>query len=318
MAIESLQALCTAMDQVALQTWRRLEDSRLPGRRFDETSITDSNLDAMRRRVPGLLIWQSSQSNERETGADWEWWIGDDNEGWLSLRMQAKRAYEDDTYAQLRHGGADGDSFQYDTLIRGCDADKGYYPFHVFYNGWPKGYFHPGTHWAVPAQWNACPNMRSYVECGHAEPRHYGCAIASSHDVKHLCDAQDPSRYSIVNLLSRAVPWSYAFGFPPPKMNQEHRWDSRIDRGNWLDRIHGTLVVLSERGGASGARDAAGHLHQIPLDRGKRTFDLPTYVQSMRRTAPGFFEPSTEGEVPAAQHTVIVERPPKRKRAPRR
>lgn len=87
------------MDQVALDTWRQLEDSRLPRRRFDETSVTDSNLDELRNRVPGLLIWQSSLSNERETGAEWEWWIGDDTAGWLCVRVKAKRAYEGDTYA---------------------------------------------------------------------------------------------------------------------------------------------------------------------------------------------------------------------------
>ncbi|MFH9735529.1 DUF6615 family protein [Streptomyces sp. NPDC017260] len=308
MAIESLQALCTAMDQVALDTWRRLEDSRLPGRRFDETSVTDNNLDALRTQVPGLLIWQSSQSHERETGADWEWWIGDDDAGWLCVRMQAKRAYESGTYDQLRHGGDAGDRFQYDTLIRGCDPAQGRYPFHVFYNGWPKGQFHPGTHWAVPAYWNACPNMLGHDECGHAEPRHYGCAIASSHYVKQLCESKGRSKYSVVDHLSQAVPWSYAFGFPPFNPNREERWDPRIDRGDWLDRVHGTLEVLSERGGASGARDASGHLHHVPIDRNRRTFDLPRYVHSMRRTAPGFFHPGTEGEVPAAPRTVIVER----------
>nr|WTB12090.1 hypothetical protein OG546_49905 [Streptomyces antimycoticus] len=317
MAIESLQALCTSMDQIALDTWRRVEGSRLPGRRFDETSVTDSNLDALRAQVPGLLIWQSSQSKERETGADWEWWIGDDGAGWLCVRMQAKRAYPDDAYSQLGHGGAAGDRFQYDTLIRGCDPDQGRYPFHVFYNGWPEGTFCPGTYWAVPAFWNACPNMADYDKCGHVEPRHYGCAIASSRDVKRLCDVEGHSRYSIVAHLSKALPWSYAFGFPPPNRNREQRWDPRIEHGSWLDRIHATLQVL-DGSGASGTRDAAGHLPNVPIDPNRRTFDLPDYVQSMRRATPGVFEPGTEEEVPAAPRTVIVERRVKPNRVRRR
>ncbi|MBT2478034.1 hypothetical protein [Streptomyces sp. ISL-94] len=42
----------------------------------------------------------------------------------------------------------------------------------------------------------------------------------------------------------------------------------------------------------------------IPVERDKRTFDLPEYVQRMRLTAPGLFEPGTEDEVPAAPRTV--------------
>ncbi|MFI5528177.1 DUF6615 family protein [Kitasatospora sp. NPDC051853] len=311
MAVGTLKALCAAMDDIALDTWGRFESGRLPGHRYDETSASDNNLAALRDRVPGLLIWQSSVSEEAKTGADWEWWIGDDEVGWLCVRMQAKRAYADDTYDQLRHG--DAGNRQYDKLIRGCDPAEGRFPFHVFYNGWPEGTFHEGTHWAVPAHWNACPNRKEYDECGHVEPRHYGCAIAPSGEVKQISDAGGRSRYSIVEHLSKAVPWSYAFGFPQGKPGSEERWQAGIERrppgGTWLDRIHGTLVVLTERGGASVARDITGHLKEIPgADRSTRIFDLPDYVRTMRGTVPGLFEPEAEEEVPAAPRTVILER----------
>ena len=107
MAIESLQALCTAMDLVALDTWQAMEDSWRPGWQFNETSATDANLRRLRTQVPGLLIWQSERehSNEAKTGADWEWWVGSDSEGWLCLRMQAKRAYRSGNYERLDHAG---------------------------------------------------------------------------------------------------------------------------------------------------------------------------------------------------------------------
>ncbi|MQS05678.1 DUF6615 family protein [Streptomyces alkaliphilus] len=315
MAIESLHELCKAMDTVAVETWRRLEVSRLPGHRFDETSVTDSILYMLRDQVPGLLIYQTNQVIERRTGADWEWWIGDDRAGWICLRIQAKRAYENNTYKMLGHPGGEEDSFQYDTLINGCNPDQARYAFHVFYNGWPEGTFAPGTRWAVPAEWNACPAMRGYDECKHAEVRHYGCAIISSHDVKALSD--NDSKYSVVKYLSNAVPWSYAFGFPPidfSDWHREERWHPQLDRGDWVDRIHGTLEVVARRGGVRGARDASGHLGEVPINRNQRTFELPTYVQAMRRTTSGLFEPASEDEVPAAPQTVIVERKPKRAR----
>jgi len=315
MAIGNVRALCDAMDELALETWQRMEPAfGQPGISYGETSATDNILSALRAKVPGLLAYQSTGSRESETGADWEWWIGEDAVGWLCLRIQAKRAYgRSREYEQLRHappgqhGGAA--ARQYDTLVRGCDPGLGYYPFHVFYNGWPEGTFHRGTHWAVPAQWNACPNFASVFECGHATPRHYGCAIAPTRYVKQLCDSDERGKYSIVKQLELAVPWSYAFGFPAQRHGSERRWDPRIERGNWLDRIHASLQLLDTIG-ASQTRDAAQHLHEVGIDRAARTFSLPIYVERMRASAPGQFVPrgDDEQELPAAPRTVIVER----------
>ena len=319
MAIESLRDLCTAMDTAAIETWGRIEFGRLPGRRFDETAVTDNLLFTLQNQVPGLLTYQSNQVQERNSGADWEWWIGDDQAGWICLRIQAKRVYEDNTYRMLKHRGAGEDAFQYDTLIKGCNPDQARYAFHVFYNGWPEGTFEEGTYWAPPAQWNAYPGLSSYKDCKHAEPRHYGCAIISTLDVKKLSDsdiaAPAAARFRVQRYLSAAVPWSYAFGFPPwDSRRGEERWHPRLDRGDWVDRVHGTLDVLTRRGGARGARDASGHLGEIPIDRDQRTFELPPYVEAMRRSIPGRFEPASEDEAPAAPQTVIVERKPKRAR----
>ncbi len=319
MAIESLRDLCTAMDTAAMETWRRIEFGRLPGRRFDEASITDNLLFTLQNQVPGLLTYQSNQVQERDSGADWEWWIGDDQAGWICLRIQAKRAYQDNTYRMLKHPGAGEDAFQYDTLIKGCNPDQARYAFHVFYNGWPEGTFEDGTYWAPPAQWNACPGLGSYKDCKHAEPRHYGCAIIAARDVKELSDraaaAPAAGRYPVQRYLSEAVPWSYAFGFPPwDRKREPERWHPRLDRGDWVDRVHGTLDVLARGGGARGARDASGHLGEVPINRDQRTSALPPYVEAMRRSSPGHFDPASVDEVPAAPQTVIVERKPKRSR----
>ncbi|MFE1128310.1 hypothetical protein ACFW6R_16780 [Streptomyces albidoflavus] len=215
----------------------------------------------------------------------------------------------------LKHRGAGEDAFQYDTLIKGCDPDQARYAFHVFYNGWPEGTFEKGTYWAPPAQWNACPTFSSYRDCKHAEPRHYGCAIISTSDVKKLSDSKAADRYHVQRYLSEAVPWSYAFGFPPwDQKRGEERWHPKLDRGDWVDRVHGTVDVLARRGGARGARDASGHLGEVPINRDQRTFVLPPYVEAMRRSTPGQYEPRSDAETPAAPQTVIVERKPKRRR----
>lgn len=219
----------------------------------------------------------------------------------------------------LKHPGAGEDAFQYDTLIKGCDPDQARYAFHVFYNGWPEGTFEEGTYWAPPAQWNACPAFSSYKDCRHAEPRHYGCAIISSLNVKKLGDSETgrpaSGRFRVQRYLSEAIPWSYAFGFPPGGPNRaEKRWPPGLERGNWVDRVHGTLEVLTRRGGARGAQDASQHLGDVPVERDQRTFELPSYVEAMRRSTPGRFVPPSEDETPVAPRTVIAERKPKRSR----
>ncbi|WP_330280486.1 hypothetical protein OHO83_38215 [Streptomyces sp. NBC_00569] len=131
--------------------------------------------------------------------------------------------------------------------------------------------------------------------------------------LKKLSDSEAAGRYHVQRYLSEAVPWSYAFGFPPwDRKRGEERWHPRLDRGDWVDRVHGTLDVLAR--GARGARDASGHLGEVPIDRDQRTFILPPYVEAMRRSTPGQFEPLSDAEVPAAPQTVIVERKPKRTR----
>lgn len=318
MAIERFRDLCLAMDTAAMSNWKKIEHARRMGLKYDETTSTQELLLTLQTEVSGLLTYQYTQQQETRSGADWEWWLGSDEVGWICLRIQAKRVYEDYRYQMLSHHGAEEGTFQYDTLINGCDPDQARYGFHVFYNGWPEGTFEEGTHWAPPAEWNACPNRKSYKECRHVEPRHYGCAIISAAEVKRLSDGDMgksvAERFRIQKYLSAAVPWSYALGFPPYTKDVEERWPRRLDRGDWVDRVHGTLEVLTRRGGVRGARDASLHLGEIPIEREQRTFELPTYVEVMRSRTPGLFVPASEDEVPAAPQTVIVEQKRPRKR----
>jgi len=59
-----------------------------------ETSITDANLYQLwLNHQPEIHIWRYSGTQEKRTGADWEWWIGGGGH-WLGARVQAKKLDE--------------------------------------------------------------------------------------------------------------------------------------------------------------------------------------------------------------------------------
>lgn len=68
-----------------------------------------------------LHIKKFTRHQERRNGADWEWWVGSDDDGWLCPRVQAKRIY-DQRYERLDHRDDTTRVFQYDTLIRGSPS----------------------------------------------------------------------------------------------------------------------------------------------------------------------------------------------------
>src|SRR5918995_4656855 len=101
-----LAALAADMDTLAQATWQRVRYS--PEWRIwtREDGLTAENLFQLRLRHPELHLRQFTGAEEGLNGADWEWWIGNDEEGWLALRIQAKKwssgGYEELTYKSRR------------------------------------------------------------------------------------------------------------------------------------------------------------------------------------------------------------------------
>lgn len=198
------------MNQLAVETWQKIDTGDRQGTRFREDSLTDHNLWILARDHPGLNLRRFNQSEEKSTGADWEWWIGADSMGWICLKIQAKRNYGA-SYPRLDHpGDSDGD-YQYDTLINSCSRD-GEYPLHVFYNGWSRRSFGSDSGWPQSARWRACTGNLTPPKCRHAHTLHYGCAIVSSFAVRAVHSQGGKGRRLVEKHLSNALPWSYLFG----------------------------------------------------------------------------------------------------------
>lgn len=239
-----LDSLHREFNRLAEETWKKVEYTGWGPTSFSETSLTDHNLYVLATTFPDLNVRQFTQNQEATVGADWEWWVGSDSEGWVCLRVQAKRA-RGASYPELAHPGA-ANTFQYDVLIAGCNPLLSEFPLHVFYNGWSEGTFAPGTYWAEPASWLACPGGRRADKCVHAIPRHYGCAVASSIKVKRAHERGARLDRRITTHLANALPWSYLWGLYKPLAitGASHEVRPLSPGKGWLQRLEQTLRQL--------------------------------------------------------------------------
>ncbi|WJG15915.1 hypothetical protein PWF70_23565 (plasmid) [Gordonia sp. Swx-4] len=103
-----------SLDQLSHSAWDISKGSYLSGKgrvRRSETTITDTFLESL--DAIGVIEYYKFDAHDEEPrlGADWEWWIGSDADGWRCARIQAKRAkhYAPATsdvtpaYSELKH-----------------------------------------------------------------------------------------------------------------------------------------------------------------------------------------------------------------------
>jgi hypothetical protein len=99
-----------------------------------EETITDDLLLNISRAHPGeVLTFQFTKPHEKNTGADWEWWLTDGSL-WFGLLIQAKRLDpKTHKYQQLRKRVGKRKTPQIDLLIEQARV-KGIDPLYFFYN----------------------------------------------------------------------------------------------------------------------------------------------------------------------------------------
>ncbi|MEN2469505.1 DUF6615 family protein [Burkholderia theae] len=131
--------------------WDRLADSLALNISQGEETITDNLLlDLARLKHPGLSMIKTPKNLESDKGTDWEWWIGNDNDGWLRYAVQAKKLnLHELRYDTLRHvipgkpaefdvsgnlvSAAVAPALQHDVL-RDYATGNGAIPLYAFYN----------------------------------------------------------------------------------------------------------------------------------------------------------------------------------------
>ncbi|ORI25157.1 hypothetical protein BH686_04870 [Rhodococcus erythropolis] len=290
--LPNLKLLRDDMDDLARTTWDDLVDGEAYGIKFREDTFTDRNLLALAKGHRAIRPFRHDQSREKTTGADWEWWIGSAAEGWICLRIQAKRIHSR-SYKYLSHDGELDDEYQYDTLIRGCDEDW-MYPFHVFYNGWDDNRFTSEPEFGADLP---------LVTLAIGDRRDVGCAVASTHSVKQVHGSHRSGRNSVLNHSRVSVPWSYLFAGTSAYPIKRSRIVGGVGSGR-LDAlqqgIH-AVAVTGERG--DGMLHDWRQMVSIPVLRESRRPDLPDYVSELILGS----EVETTGQLPAARMTILTD-----------
>ncbi|WP_030519267.1 DUF6615 family protein [Nocardia rhamnosiphila] len=285
----NLYELRRDMDCLAWSTWLDYQDGFWLGLEPGEESVTDRVLLELQRDHPeNLHVNRYTRTKENEVGADWEWLIGNDDQGWLCLRVQAKRIHHW-TYRMLGHEGAREDELQYDTLIRECRKDRAF-PYHVFYNGWEPGRFKPKGLPADVAAWQSNRWWARYKET----KEYWGCAALSSYQVAALHSRTSRSKRNYAPMyLEHAMPWSALFVTGAPTSTLETP----------LDLVEKHLIRTTVDGFESYSGDGAPH----DLRAGWRRDRLPPYAEAVRagRATSGLDE-VRENRIPPPAHVVVV------------
>lgn len=286
------------MNWLAMRTWQDYADSSHYRLSLDEETTTDRNLLELRRSFSDLHVHKYTRQREHTVGADWEWWIGSDSEGWLCLRIQAKRVFTT-TYRQLDHPGAKKGmhqgKHQYDTLISSCETASYLFPFHVFYNGWEAKRF--ACQGGKRLDIMALELNDFWPRYGPSYgPRAWGCAALSTYRVASLHSVGDATRSSVPRYLEHSMPWSELFTITSaPDAN---------DLKTELDLLHQHLAMATAPTGERSADAASG----LVAGHDWRRQQLPSYVQAIvagraDRTDIGEF--FNDGFVPAERVVVV-------------
>ncbi|WP_040694342.1 DUF6615 family protein [Nocardia vinacea] len=206
--VVDLGRLVADMNSLSVDTWRRADVGDQVNLKFREDSLTDHNLFELHLRHQELRVYRFDQTEETKSGADWEWWIGTPERGWLCLKIQAKRVYGL-SYPELNHKAGAGSAAlrQYEVLIDQCDSRRAEYPFHVFYNGWSDGRFRGADDIAVNR------SIERHQISGRVQEdisKLWGCTVMPTRKVReqHAIKRGRHQFTYVPSYLEHSVPWS--------------------------------------------------------------------------------------------------------------
>lgn len=77
---------------IALVTGQRLRAAKTLGLTLSEETLTDMNLlEMLLQGSAAIKLWKCPKREEARFGIDWEWFIGNDTDGWYRYAVQAKK-----------------------------------------------------------------------------------------------------------------------------------------------------------------------------------------------------------------------------------
>jgi len=227
---EPVTGLCRTFRRRALATWNLMKDGFRMGVDPSEPALTEINLIEIQKRHPDeVKTVKFTQWDEgTQTGADWEWWLGA-QDGWLGLRVQAKRLHPGKMVYETLDHSREG-QLQVDILIEDALA-TGLVPLYCFYNFWDPAQFNP--------DWRCQSFPRSV--------RSFGCAVAHARPVRKLIHLKTNGLQDVIGV---SMPWHClvccpGFAEPEASLPQKARGfiAGMLGDGGTPDRGTGALAV---------------------------------------------------------------------------
>lgn len=86
-----MATLCETFKQLALDTWDKIQESRIVNFQLKEETFTDINMLDLKLKHSGQIKTKVfTKREEGKNGADWEWWFQGRSGNWIGFRVQAK------------------------------------------------------------------------------------------------------------------------------------------------------------------------------------------------------------------------------------
>jgi hypothetical protein len=177
------------LEQLAEETWDRLDLShRLKCSQSEET-FTDINLlELIRRRPPGLRVYKARGRDEPKKGFDWDWYVGANGVGWLRYSIQAKKLdIGSNRYSTFRHKV--GTRYQIDILKDFARRNRTIPPY-CFYNA--AGASVEKAHWHCNLPFRA---------------KQLGCSLAPLSVAQRLHQRRVSRSFETAHHDARVIPW---------------------------------------------------------------------------------------------------------------
>lgn len=186
-----MYTLCQTFRTIAYETWDKLAEAESVNFQISEESLTDFILLKLKLRHPDDIKIKSFNKKTEEpiTGADWEFWIEDNNQ-WVGFRVQAKiinlATFEfSGLHYRSNKGGYQCDNLIYDSL----DSNIVMFPLYCLYSYWKPFEFYS--------------QQDTYYNIGINE--YFGCSFVDAFTILNL--RRKRSKH-IIDIFPNMNPWN--------------------------------------------------------------------------------------------------------------
>lgn len=219
-------------ESIASSTWQRIywgEKHKVPQ---GEETITDINLlELARANCAGVKVIKTPKDKEKYQGTDWEWWIGNDELGWLRYAVQAKKVNpRTSRYGVLQHKVRN--TLQIEILEKYAKKNRAI-PLYCFYN---YNYLDSSS-------------LISYWHCNLPyEVEQFGCTVTPSKHIHEALSKRGKRNFEFIHTFDSTKPWRCLVCCP--LMRQVYQTGSVTDTSLDFENVNVYPTLPSELSGA--------------------------------------------------------------------